>query len=42
MASRLGENTQANGEIMLFTELDTCDSCIKVIAEFPAEFKNAH
>ncbi|SCN31935.1 Uncharacterized protein BC88300_00882 [Bacillus cytotoxicus] len=34
IASRLGENTQATGKIKLFTELDTCDSCSKVIAEF--------
>ncbi|MDA2311179.1 deaminase domain-containing protein [Bacillus cereus] len=40
MASRLGENTQATGKIKLFTELDTCDSCNKVIAEFAAKYKN--
>ncbi|MFE5430067.1 deaminase domain-containing protein [Peribacillus simplex] len=40
IASRLGENTQANGKIKLFTELDTCDSCNKVIAEFAAKYKN--
>ncbi|MFK9118182.1 deaminase domain-containing protein [Peribacillus castrilensis] len=40
IASRLGENTQATGKIKLFTELDTCDSCSKVIAEFPAKYKN--
>ncbi|WP_232732468.1 deaminase domain-containing protein [Bacillus sp. mrc49] len=40
IASRLGENTQANGKIKLFTELDTCDSCSKVIAEFAAKYKN--
>ena len=40
MASRLGENTQATGKIKLFTELDTCDSCSKVIAEFAAKYKN--
>ncbi|MER2259868.1 MAG: T7SS effector LXG polymorphic toxin, partial [Priestia megaterium] len=34
IASKLGENTQATGKIKLFTELDTCDSCSKVIAEF--------
>ncbi|MGG0276945.1 deaminase domain-containing protein [Bacillus rhizoplanae] len=40
IASRLGENTQATGKIKLFTELDTCDSCSKVIAEFAAKYKN--
>ncbi|MGG5765101.1 MULTISPECIES: deaminase domain-containing protein [Bacillus cereus group] len=40
IASRLGENTQATGNIKLFTELDTCDSCSKVIAEFAAKYKN--
>ncbi|MEH7469859.1 deaminase domain-containing protein, partial [Priestia megaterium] len=39
IASRLGENTQATGKIKLFTELDTCDSCSKVIAEFAAKYK---
>ncbi|MEK0224252.1 deaminase domain-containing protein [Bacillus proteolyticus] len=40
IASRLGENTQATGKIKLFTKLDTCDSCSKVIAEFTAKYKN--
>jgi hypothetical protein len=40
IAARLGDNTQANGKIKLFTELDTCDSCSKVIAEFAAKYKN--
>ncbi|MCY7914204.1 deaminase domain-containing protein [Bacillus haynesii] len=40
IASRLGENTQATGKIKLFTELDTCDSCSKVIAEFAAKYRN--
>ncbi|USK69136.1 deaminase domain-containing protein [Peribacillus asahii] len=40
IASRLGENIQATGKIKLFTELDTCDSCSKVIAEFAAKYKN--
>ncbi|WOD63532.1 T7SS effector LXG polymorphic toxin [Niallia taxi] len=40
IASRLGENTQATGKIRLFTELDTCDSCNNVIAEFAAKYKN--
>ncbi|MEO2225498.1 deaminase domain-containing protein [Priestia megaterium] len=40
IASRLGENTQATGKIKLFTELDTCDSCSKVIAEFATKYKN--
>ncbi|AHE83598.2 MULTISPECIES: WXG100 family type VII secretion target [Bacillus] len=40
IASRLGDNTQASGRIKLFTELDTCDSCNKVIAEFAAKYKN--
>ena len=40
IASRLGENTQATGKIKLFTELDTCDSCSKVIAEFTTKYKN--
>ncbi|RID89381.1 transposase [Peribacillus asahii] len=40
IASRLGENIQATGKIKLFTELDTCDSCSKVIAEFATKYKN--
>lgn len=40
IASRLGDNTQATGKIKLFTELDTCDSCSKVIAEFAAKYRN--
>ncbi|MFJ7678591.1 deaminase domain-containing protein [Peribacillus sp. NPDC097198] len=40
IASRLGENTQATGKIKLFTELDTCDSCCRVIADFSAKYKN--
>jgi len=40
IASRLGENTKATGKIKLFTELDTCDSCSKVIAEFAAKYRN--
>lgn len=40
IASLLGENTKAKGKIKLFTELDTCDSCSKVIAEFAAKYKN--
>ncbi|CAM3712761.1 deaminase domain-containing protein [Mesobacillus zeae] len=40
IASRLGENTQATGTIKLFTELDTCDSCSRVIADFAAKYKN--
>jgi len=40
IASLLGENTQATGKIKLFTELDTCDSCSKVIAEFATKYKN--
>lgn len=31
---RLGNNTEAKDKIKLFTELDTCDSCSRVIAEF--------
>ncbi len=30
----------APGKIKLFTELDTCDSCSKVIAEFANKYKN--
>lgn len=40
IASRLGENTQVTGKINLFIELDTCDSCGEVIAEFAAKYKN--
>ncbi|MTH55004.1 hypothetical protein GKZ89_16495 [Bacillus mangrovi] len=38
IASRLGENAEATGRIRLFTELDTCDSCSKVIADFAAKY----
>ncbi|MFJ7744613.1 deaminase domain-containing protein [Peribacillus sp. NPDC097295] len=34
IAFRLGENNQAIGNIKLFIELDTCDSCSRVIADF--------
>ncbi|USK80887.1 deaminase domain-containing protein [Peribacillus frigoritolerans] len=40
IASQLGNNTEATGRIKLFTELDTCDSCSQVIAEFAKKYKN--
>ncbi|WP_210367738.1 deaminase domain-containing protein [Bacillus sp. REN3] len=40
IAHSLGHNTEATGKIKLFTELDTCNSCSKVIAEFSVKFKN--
>lgn len=40
IANRLGNNTEAKGKIKLFTELDTCDSCSRVIAEFAKKYKN--
>ncbi|MFE0620749.1 deaminase domain-containing protein [Priestia aryabhattai] len=40
IALKLGNDVNATGEIKLFTELDTCDSCSKVIAEFADKYKN--
>ncbi|WP_255255261.1 deaminase domain-containing protein [Bacillus pseudomycoides] len=40
IANRLGNNTEAKGKIKLFTELDTCDSCSRVIAGFAKKYKN--
>ncbi|MBC6309289.1 hypothetical protein HCJ66_06945 [Listeria sp. FSL L7-1582] len=40
IASKLGDNIDASGKIKLFTELDTCSSCNRIIAEFSAKFKN--
>ena len=40
IALRLGENTQATENIKLFIELDTCDSCSRVIADFSVKYKN--
>ncbi|WP_435563698.1 deaminase domain-containing protein [Neobacillus sp. LXY-4] len=40
IASKLGGDVNAVGKIKLFTELDTCDSCSKVIAEFATKYKN--
>ncbi len=40
IANRLGNNTEAKGKIKLFTELDTCYSCSRVIAEFAQKYKN--
>jgi len=40
IASELGEKTNTVGNIKLFTELDTCLSCNRVIAEFTAKYKN--
>ncbi|MGE1165693.1 deaminase domain-containing protein [Peribacillus simplex] len=40
IAFRLGENTQVSGDIKLFTELDICASCNRVIAEFSAKYPN--
>ncbi|WP_338782146.1 deaminase domain-containing protein [Metabacillus sp. FJAT-52054] len=40
VASQLGNNTEARGRIKLFTELDTCNSCSQVIAEFSNKYKN--
>lgn len=34
------EKTDVVGTIKLFTELDTCLSCNRVIAEFTAKYKN--
>lgn len=31
---------EGQGKIKLFTELDTCDCCNNVIAEFAAKYKN--
>ncbi|AZV44294.1 deaminase domain-containing protein [Peribacillus asahii] len=38
VASMLGDNRDATGKIKLFTELDTCSSCNKVIAEFASKY----
>ncbi|MED4755806.1 deaminase domain-containing protein [Priestia megaterium] len=40
IASQLGNNIDVKGRIKLFTELDTCDSCSQVIAEFAKKYKN--
>jgi hypothetical protein len=40
IASRLGDKTEVSGKIKLFTELDTCASCNRVIAEFAAKYPN--
>ncbi|AIQ56708.1 hypothetical protein PBOR_06970 [Paenibacillus borealis] len=40
IASELKEKTETIGTIKLFTELDTCLSCNRVIAEFTAKYKN--
>ncbi|MBD8111662.1 hypothetical protein CN395_04605 [Priestia megaterium] len=40
IASQLGNNIDAKGRIKLFTELDTCDSCSQVIAEFAKKYEN--
>ncbi|MBA4601734.1 hypothetical protein H2C83_05230 [Thermoactinomyces sp. AMNI-1] len=40
LAARLGDNTKAVGKIKLFTELDTCASCSRVIAEFAKKYPN--
>ncbi|NKW86124.1 hypothetical protein HB671_17080 [Bacillus cereus] len=40
IALKLGDDVNATGKIKLFTELDTCDSCSKVIAEFANKYKN--
>jgi len=40
IALKLGDDVTATGKIKLFTELDTCDSCSKVIAEFANKYKN--
>lgn len=40
IALKLGDNVNATGKVKLFTELDTCDSCSKVIAEFANKYKN--
>ncbi|MGE6599696.1 deaminase domain-containing protein [Bacillus proteolyticus] len=37
---KLGDDVNATGKIKLFTELDTCDSCSEVIAEFANKYKN--
>ncbi|MEY8741033.1 deaminase domain-containing protein [Bacillales bacterium AN1005] len=35
-----GVYDKTTGKIKLFTELDTCDSCSKVIVEFAKKYKN--
>ncbi|MFS0814980.1 deaminase domain-containing protein [Peribacillus phoenicis] len=40
IAFRIGDNTQVSGDIKLFTELDTCTSCNRVIAEVSAKYPN--
>lgn len=40
IALKLGDDVNATGKIKLFTELDMCDSCSKVIAEFANKYKN--
>ncbi|MEW4371841.1 deaminase domain-containing protein [Paenibacillus kandeliae] len=40
LANQLGEQTTVSGNIKLFTELDTCSSCNRVIAEFASKYKN--
>ncbi|MFS0881798.1 deaminase domain-containing protein [Metabacillus niabensis] len=40
IAIRLGDNTEVTGKIKLFTELDTCNSCSRVIAEFANKYRN--
>ncbi|MDP5275905.1 deaminase domain-containing protein [Chengkuizengella axinellae] len=40
IADRLGDNTEATGNIKLFTELDTCASCNNVISEFADKYSN--
>ncbi len=40
IANQLGEQITVSGNIKLFTELDTCSSCNRVIAEFASKYKN--
>ncbi|TDX89458.1 UNVERIFIED_CONTAM: putative deaminase of polymorphic toxin system [Lysinibacillus xylanilyticus] len=40
IADKLGHNPDASGKIKLFTELDTCGSCSRVINAFSKEYPN--
>ncbi|MEQ3592991.1 deaminase domain-containing protein [Bacillus albus] len=40
IALKLGDDVNVTGKIKLFTVLDTCDSCSKVVAEFANKYKN--
>ncbi|AZK48552.1 deaminase domain-containing protein [Paenibacillus lentus] len=40
IAKDLGNNTNARGKIIMFTEKDTCGSCNYIISQFTEKFKN--